>query len=341
MKFAAKYYAGVHPVGEEVDVFVDEHGKVNFINEHVNYACDWKDIKVSRQLGQTARSLVLPNGAKCESFAHQEINHLVKTFSKASPGRFVHALESRWRYVFIASIVVVGFTWGMIVYGIPAVAKQVAHALPVSVDERLTKGSLAILDEHILKPSTLDEATKVRLSKKFMTIVDQLEDHHNYQLLFRRGVGPNAFALPSGHIVLTDELVEMAEQDEEILAVLVHEIGHVIHKHGLRSVLQSSAVALLLTAVTGDIGSAGGFAAAMPIILLETNYSRKFEIEADRYALHYMQANNIDTTHFATILKKISGVGDENDKNTFTYLSTHPAVFERIQPFIENKTVSD
>ena len=108
--------------------------------------------------------------------------------------------------------------------------------------------------------------------------------------------------------------------------------------------LQSSAVALLLTAVTGDIGSASGFAAAMPIILLETNYSRKFELEADGYALDYMQAHNIDTIHFANILQKITGEENENegsnDDDAFSYLSTHPATRKRIQPFKDNSLLN-
>ncbi len=167
-------------------------------------------------------------------------------------------------------------------------------------------------------------------------MVANTQDEHHYQLLFRKGVGANAFALPSGHIVVTDELIEVAEHDDEVLSVLAHEIGHVVHEHGLRSVLQSSAVALLLTAVTGDIGSASGFAAAMPIILLETNYSRKFELEADRYALDYMQTHNIDTKHFASILQKITGQDEAHEDDAFSYLSTHPATRERIQPFLDN-----
>jgi predicted Zn-dependent protease len=141
--------------------------------------------------------------------------------------------------------------------------------------------------------------------------------------------------------VVTDELIELADHDEEVLAVLAHEIGHVVHKHGLRSVLQSSAVALLLTAVTGDIGSASGFAAAMPIILLETNYSRKFEREADQYAFGYMKAYDFDTKHFATILEKITGDDSDDSESVFAYLSTHPSTSDRTRRFTEASHADD
>ncbi len=336
MKFNAIYYDGLHPVGRDVTLLVNDSGLVKIIGADVQYQCQWQQVTVSNQLGATARSLVFPNGAKCESHEHEQINLLERRYRSTTFSRVLHHLESRWQSVLIASLVVVCFTWSMVVYGIPALAKTVAEALPVSVDENLTEGTLGLLDDRILQPSELDAEIQQRIEKKFFQMVANAQDEHTYHLLFRKGLGANAFALPSGHIVVTDELIEMADHDEEVLAVLAHEIGHVIHEHGLRSVLQSSAVALLLTAVTGDIGAASGFAAAMPIILLETNYSRKFELEADAYALEYMQAHNIDTKHFATILQKITGDDGTKEDSPFSYISTHPATYERIQPFIDH-----
>ena len=336
IKFEGTYYNGVHPVGQPVTVLVTANGKTNFVGQEISYTCNWLDIDVSTQLGRTVRSLVLPNGAKCETFSHDEINQLQEQSDRSKLGRLLHTLESRWHYVLIASLVVVAFTFGMVTYGIPTLAKQAAFALPTSVDEKLSEGTLAFFDKHILDPSELAEQHQQRLQNKFTSMVERSNDAHIYQLLFRRGVGPNAFALPSGHIVMTDELVELAEHDEEVLAVLAHEIGHVVHKHGLRSALQSSAVALLLTAITGDISAASGFAAALPVVLLETSFSRKFEHEADQYAFDYMQAHNIDTKHFANILQKITGEDGDGEKSAFTYLSTHPITAERTRRFTEN-----
>ena len=333
MKFDATYYDGIHPVGKSVTVIVSSNGKATIVGEDISYSCHWKDVEVASQLGNTPRNIKFPNGAKCESQAHTEINQLQNRYLQSGMSKYLHKLESNWQYVIVASLVVIAFTWGMVTYGIPALAKTVAYSLPVSVDEKLTEGTLAILDKNILDESELDNKVKERITNKFAVIAERSNDNHQFRLLFRKGLGANAFALPSGHIIVTDELIEIADSDEEVLAVLAHEIGHVVHEHGLRSVLQSSAVALLLTAITGDIGSASGFAAAMPIIFLETNYSRKFELEADQYALDYMQAHNIDTVHFANILKKITGDTEDHEHSAFSYLSTHPATLERIKPF--------
>ena len=334
--FDAICYDGIHPTGELVSVRVTDNGRTSVVGPQTSFSCNWMDVEVTAQLGQTARSLRFPSGAKCESHAHDAINHLQDRYTRSAFGKTLHALESRWHYVLIASIIVIAFTWGMITHGIPGLANRVALALPASVDERLSEGSLELLDQHILNASELDEDHRQRLRNKFAVIADRSNDAHDYRLLFRRGVGSNAFALPSGHIVVTDELIQLADHDEEVLAVLAHEIGHVVHKHGLRSVLQSSAVALLLTAVTGDIGSASGFAAAMPIILLETSYSRKFEREADQCAFDYMQAHDFDTKHFATILEKITAGNGDGSESVFTYLSTHPSTSDRTRRFTES-----
>ncbi len=67
-----------------------------------------------------------------------------------------------------------------------------------------------------------------------------------YSLNFREGgaIGPNAFALPSGTIILTDELVDIAGDDNDmVLAVLAHEIGHVDKKHSLRQIYRAAGTA--------------------------------------------------------------------------------------------------
>ena len=48
------------------------------------------------------------------------------------------------------------------------------------------------------------------------------------------------------------------------VAVLAHEIGHLVHRHGLRHALQSSTVALVIVAMTNDVASLSAFAAATP-----------------------------------------------------------------------------
>ena len=106
-------------------------------------------------------------------------------------------------------------------------------------------------------------------------------------------------------MVLTDELVALAERDEELVAVLAHEIGHVVHRHGLRQTIQSSMLAISVILLTGDLSSASAFVAALPTALAESRFSREFEREADDYALEYLLAAGVSPTHFARMLSRL------------------------------------
>ena len=103
--------------------------------------------------------------------------------------------------------------------------------------------------------STLEASRRDALKARFHSAVADLDPRYGFHLELRRSevVGANAFALPDGTIVVTDALVHLAENDEELLAVLAHEIGHVVHHHALRSVMQNSAVALLLAFALGVV----------------------------------------------------------------------------------------
>jgi TonB family protein len=144
------------------------------------------------------------------------------------------------------------------------------------------------------------------------------------------GKYPNAFALPGGIIVVSDELVNLAGNDEELLAVLAHELGHVERRHAVQNVLRGSASLLLISTITGDLSTLTSFAATIPLTLLQRGYSREFEAEADGYALGLLRTAKVDPGHFASILEKLAESRPEGAQD-YTYLSTHPSTADRIQ----------
>ena len=137
-------------------------------------------------------------------------------------------------------------------------------------------------------------------------------------------------ALPGGTIVVTDALVELAQNDAEILAVIAHELGHVEHRHSLRLALQSIGAGVILVAVTGDIGSVTDLAAGLPSLLLQNGYSRDMEREADTYALAWLNTACIPPRHFADILGRL----DKGTTGSTTLLDSHPVTRQRIEPFL-------
>ena len=162
----------------------------------------------------------------------------------------------------------------------------------------------------------------------------ELADGQAYRLEFRKSerVGPNAFALPSGIIVLTDELVLLAQHQNELIGVLAHEICHAKNRHALRTLLQNSAVALLVASVAGDLTSHTDLSAALPKLLLEAGYSRAFEMEADQFALQYLLAHDIPPASFANILLRLEERTAHKSEG-HNYLASHPMTSQRIRMF--------
>lgn len=335
MRFSAVFYDGKQSNSQNVDVIIQEDGQVSLNGLAEIRTFKWQDVKVSSQLGTTSRSLYFPDGSKCETDAHELINVLLAKSKRNKAARLLHLLESRLKYVLTAAVIVIAFTWFMIVFGLPALASKVAYSLPSSVDETLAQNSMELLDKIYMDPTELSDDVQTRLQTEFQKMVHSIGEEHDYELLFRNSeiIGPNAFALPSGTIVMTDQLVELAEIDEELITIFAHEIGHVVHRHSMRSVLQNSAIVLVLIAVTGDVFASSTFAAALPLLLVQTKFSREFEREADQYSYDYLIDNNIDLKHFANIMKRITQDDNPETEEKFKYLSTHPITTERIRKF--------
>ena len=72
-----------------------------------------------------------------------------------------------------------------------------------------------------------------------------------------RRAEPNAMALPGGHIYVDDGLIAKAQTPDELAGVLAHEIGHVAHRDGTRTVLQTAGLSFLFGMMLGDFVGGG------------------------------------------------------------------------------------
>lgn len=292
------------------------------------------DIKVLPRIGNIPRSLYLSDGGKCEITEHEAFDQFLAKHKIGEFSRKLHRVESKFYYALGALILTIVIGWVAINDGVPALAKEVAFNISPEADKKLGEEALETLDKYIFSESDLPEDRQKQLKTGFTSMTKDLKDGHDYQLEFRssENIGPNAFALPSGIIVLTDDLVELAENDEEIMAVIAHEIGHVVNRHTLRHVLQNTVTGLVVAVSTGDIFSASATAAALPTIALHAKYSRNFEREADLYALEYLKRKNISLKRFSSILQRMQDWYGDNDKIP-TFISSHPPTLERVQAF--------
>ncbi len=306
-------------------------------------------IEISPRIANTIRSVTFSDGSLFETAENEAIDQWLKNNKAPNSLAWIYHLESRLSYVLLTLVFVALFSWGFIQYGVPTIAETTAKMLPNDVTQYLGQGSLTLLDQSYLSESKLSSSRQAELLTKFNRYADIYKDL-NIKIVFRRGgeIGANAFALPDGHIIFTDEMVALAEDDQELIAILGHEIGHLDRRHLLRRAIQSSLLASLVVLMTGDISFASSAVIAMPVLLLELSYSRAFEIEADQFALNFLTQNGIQLNHFASIMTRLSKQHDDagrvvkRDKNKLVvdgvsqYLATHPLTQERIKPFITN-----
>jgi Zn-dependent protease with chaperone function len=199
--------------------------------------------------------------------------------------------------------------------------------VPDALAYDLGRGTLSTLDGTLFHPSKLPTERRAELQRRF----DELAAHHSslpLRLELRAGLA-NAFALPDGTVVVTDELVELAKNDDEIVGVLAHEVGHVQGRHAMRMALESSAVGLFALAYFGDASQLSAILGALPAMFANAHYSQSHEIEADEFALTYLDAARISPSHLAAILERLGKQHGDDDSGP-NYLSSHPPTAERV-----------
>ena len=82
-------------------------------------------------------------------------------------------------------------------------------------------------------------------------------------------------------------LVEKSETPDELAGVIAHEIGHVAHRDGTRSILQSAGLSFLFGMLLGDFVGGGAVVIGARAVL-QSSYSRDVESAADRYGVELM-----------------------------------------------------
>lgn len=330
------FYDGVTSAGKRGTIHLDDAGFLRVRTDEREYSYLLRRVSISDRLGNTARLFEFPNGESAEALDNDAVDAMLLHSSKRN--NWISRWEMNRQLVLVSIVGLVLSVFVVIEYGVPWGARHLASSLPASVDNAITEQTLYALDNALLQPSKTDVETQARLQNQFQLLTEGLSDKHRFTLLFRSGkaIGPNAFALPGGTIVLLDELIAIAENDDEIISVLAHEIGHVTERHGLRSVIQDSAVVLLIGALTGDVLSTSSLAALFPVLLVESKYSREFEREADEHAMKMMQHHGIALSAFPNILERMTHSHERGDPIP-GFLSSHPATEERAERFRDKK----
>jgi predicted Zn-dependent protease len=150
----------------------------------------------------------------------------------------------------------------------------------------------------------------------------------------------NAFACPGGTIFVTRGMLKVVRTEDELAAVLSHEVGHVAQKHGLQAISTArwTEVVTTLATETAKAYTAAEMASLVDLFqgsvddvfktLVVNGYGREQELEADGLAIGCMKTCGYDGRQFVSVLDRLEQTSKQASGGIF---STHPDLAERIQ----------
>lgn len=288
------------------------------------------DIRVDPPLGRAPRKLHFPDRALFET----EDRAGVAALTGKTHGETLHRYEGLHpRLIGVVAVLVVAcfviWRWGLDLL----VAGAIALTPPVVV-QQLDRGTLQTIDFAMgAEPTGLSQEAQDRVQGLFAALLAELpaEDvnDHDFRLLFRSmpKVGPNAFALPGGTVIMTDQFVQSFAADHVLAGVLGHEIGHVVEQHGLRQTYRSLGMYVLIGFLAGETGPFVEDLLLEGNLLLSLRFSREHEAAADRFGVRLTNDAGYDPSGLSAFFEEMSKLGAGAPE----WLSTHPSSGDRVR----------
>jgi predicted Zn-dependent protease len=219
------------------------------------------------------------------------------------------------------------------IYGVPLLARNLVGTVPPVWEEQLGTTAVAQI-EGLLKeeagfevcdpnPDSLANRAIARFAAQ---VVEGTGTPFTPDIKVIRTTVPNAFALPGGHSFYFSALLDQTNSPDEFAGVMAHELGHVVHRHGMEQLISTSATGLLIGFILGDmtgLSVAGGIGAA----LVDSRFSREAEREADRFAADAARRLGFQAAGLVDLLERVAG--DNSMAEAMALLSTHPLTTER------------
>ena len=209
-----RYFDGESPLAHPASLIFNS-GEVTLTGDDLclTYATD--TLIVSPRVGHADRYISLPGSGQYQCADHSFLDQLTQEIKSEGP---VAWLEERYA-VAVASVVIIfcALLSGYF-YGLPALAQKIVPRIPIETEILLGDRTLAWLDDNNWFESTkIDQVQQQSITKRFHQLHDTLAISPHIRLEFRNSefIGPNAFALPGGVIIITDQMVIAAESEEE------------------------------------------------------------------------------------------------------------------------------
>ncbi|MEW6327097.1 MAG: M48 family metalloprotease [Thermodesulfobacteriota bacterium] len=240
----------------------------------------------------------------------------------------------------ITIVTVVVLILESLMYGPPKADAGVFDAASFSPDEEraLGKKFLLMVESRLPLISDPDVVSYVeRVGRKILAQAGP--QFFDYKFYVIRDEALNAFAAPSGLVFVHSGMLEAMDNESELAGILAHEVAHVVARHIARRIERMQKLSLITMAgVLAGVFLGGGGKAAEAVAsgalattsTLSLKYSREDEEEADRMAFKWVQGAGYDVRGMISTFKKIRRYRFLGSPTIPSYMTTHPALEERI-----------
>ncbi len=139
----------------------------------------------------------------------------------------------------------------------------------------------------------------------------------------------NAVSLPGGYIYIFKEVVEKADNDDQLASVIAHEVGHITARHSVKRI-QNIYGALILQGLASQSSARVAQGVNLALTSLFMEYSQQDEFESDRLAVKYLRKAGYNPEEMANFLEILKKEEEKEPIRQYSYWRTHPFISQRI-----------
>jgi predicted Zn-dependent protease len=179
-----------------------------------------------------------------------------------------------------------------------------------------------------------------RVAERIAKVGDADKPDFEWEMTLLERPEANAFALPGGKMVVFTGLLDVAKTDDELAAVIGHEVAHAVAEHGAERIFRQELTSRAVTAASGAFADdperfqqVAALLGAGAQIGLELPWGRNQESEADHIGLIYAARGGYDPKAAISFWQKMQQASE--GKQPPEYLSTHPSGETRIRQLRE------
>lgn len=141
----------------------------------------------------------------------------------------------------------------------------------------------------------------------------------------------NAFATPGGYVYFYTGLIRTCDKEAELVAVMAHEISHVVARHGVKRLQTVMGAEIVLSLALGGKSETTQSLAQTALGIILQGYSRSQESDADNFGVTYMTRSGYDPNGAVLMFEKLAQLGGGGPADIFEKIaSDHPDTQDRI-----------